>query len=84
MAVTPREIFLMLVNGFCAERWADVVDLYAEQTDVSRLGAPSTLSRGALPAISAADRSHIKARPFPTLKWNDTCLRVDPIQAVRC
>ena len=32
---TPRDVFLKLVHGVCEERWADVVDLYAEQTDVS-------------------------------------------------
>jgi uncharacterized protein len=49
MTDTPREVFLKLVHGVCEERWTDVVNLYAEQTDVSHpfhpWGAPSMLSR---------------------------------------
>lgn len=52
MTDTPREVFLKLVHGVCDERWADVVDLYAEKTDVSHpfhpLGAPAMLSRDEL------------------------------------
>jgi uncharacterized protein len=51
---TPRDVFLKLVHGVCEERWADVVELYAEQTDVSHpfhpLGAPPLLTREALRA----------------------------------
>lgn len=46
---SPREVFLKLVHGVCEERWAEVVELYAEKTDVSHpfhpLGAPAMLSR---------------------------------------
>lgn len=31
---TPREVFLALVNGVAEERWDELPDLYAEQTDV--------------------------------------------------
>ena len=31
---SPREVFLALVNGVAAGRWAELPDLYAEQTDV--------------------------------------------------
>jgi ketosteroid isomerase-like protein len=59
---TPREVFLKLVHGVCEERWADVVDLYAEQTDVSHpfhpLGAPPLLTRDAL-------RDHFAGGPQP-------------------
>lgn len=62
MTETPREIFLKLVNGVCEERWADVVDLYAEETDVSHpfhpLEAPPMLSREEL-------RAHFSAGPQP-------------------
>jgi ketosteroid isomerase-like protein len=66
---TPREVFLKLVHGVCDERWADVVDLYAEKTDVSHpfhpLDAPAMLSRDEL-------RAHFGggAQPYegPTLR----------------
>ncbi|MET7397878.1 nuclear transport factor 2 family protein [Dactylosporangium sp. NPDC005572] len=34
MARSPREVFLALVNGVAEERWEELPDLYAEQTDV--------------------------------------------------
>lgn len=74
---TPREVFLNLVHGVCEERWADVVDLYAEQTDVSHpfhpLGAPPMLSREEL-------RDHFGggAQPYqgPTLRRRPTRINV--------
>ena len=54
MQPTPAEVFLRLVHGVCEERWEDVVQLYAEQTDVSHPfapdGTPPLLSREALRA----------------------------------
>ncbi|GAB1510826.1 nuclear transport factor 2 family protein [Actinophytocola sp. KF-1] len=32
---SPREVFLALVEGVAAGRWAELPDLYAEQTDVT-------------------------------------------------
>jgi ketosteroid isomerase-like protein len=74
---TPREVFLKLVHGVCEERWADVVDLYAEQTDVSHpfhpLEAPPLLSREAL-------REHFAGGPQPyqgpTLRRQPTRINV--------
>lgn len=61
-----------LVHGVCEERWAGVVDLYAEQTDVSHpfhpLGAPPMRSREAL-------RAHFggpQPSPGPTLRRRPT------------
>jgi ketosteroid isomerase-like protein len=34
-SATPREVFLALVNGVAEGHWADLPDLYAEQTDVA-------------------------------------------------
>ncbi|QKW38475.1 nuclear transport factor 2 family protein [Actinomadura sp. NAK00032] len=72
MTETPRDIFLKLVHGVCEERWADVVDLYAEQTDVSHpfhpLGAPPMLSREEL-------RTHFGGGPQP---YQGTTLRRRP------
>jgi ketosteroid isomerase-like protein len=34
MPLSAREVFLALVNGVAEGRWADLPDLYAEQTDV--------------------------------------------------
>jgi ketosteroid isomerase-like protein len=71
---TPREVFLKLVHGVCDERWADVVDLYAEQTDVSHpfhpLGAPPLLTREAL-------REHFTG-PYqgPTLRRQPTRITI--------
>ena len=31
---SPRDVFLALVNGVAEERWEELPDLYAEQTDV--------------------------------------------------
>ncbi|MFC6075821.1 nuclear transport factor 2 family protein [Microbispora bryophytorum] len=77
MTETPREVFLRLVHGVCEERWADVVDLYAEQTDVSHpfhpVGAPPMLSREAL-------RTHFGGGPQayqgPTLRRRPTRIKV--------
>ncbi|WP_208297690.1 nuclear transport factor 2 family protein [Actinophytocola oryzae] len=77
MTDAPREVFLKLVHGVCEERWADVVDLYAEQTDVSHpfhpLGAPPMLSREEL-------REHFAGgpRPYegPTLRRRPTGITV--------
>jgi ketosteroid isomerase-like protein len=33
--LSPREVFLALVNGICEGKLDEVVDLYAEKTDVS-------------------------------------------------
>ncbi|MFF0765441.1 nuclear transport factor 2 family protein [Streptomyces sp. NPDC003328] len=77
MTDTPREVFLKLVHGVCEERWTDVVDLYAEQTDVSHpfhpLGAPPLLSHEAL-------RTHFGGGPQshegPTLRRRPTRINV--------
>lgn len=77
MTDTPREVFLKLVHGVCEERWTDVVDLYAEQTDVSHpfhpLGAPPLRSREAL-------REHFLggSQPYqgPTLRRQPTRINV--------
>lgn len=74
MTETPREVFLKLVHGVCDERWADVVDLYAEQTDVSHpfhpLGAPPMLSRDEL-------RAHFGGVPSgPALRRQPTRINV--------
>ncbi|MEU6578961.1 nuclear transport factor 2 family protein [Streptomyces sp. NPDC046805] len=77
MTETPREVFLKLVHGVCEERWADVVDLYAEQTDVCHpfhpVGAPPLLSQEAL-------RAHFGggAQPYParTLRRRPTRINV--------
>ena len=65
MTDSPREVFLKLVHGVCDERWADVVELYAEKTDVSHpfhpLGAPAMLSREEL-------RGHFGGGGGPTLR----------------
>lgn len=74
---TPREVFLKLVHGVCDERWADVVDLYAEKTDVSHpfhpLAAAPLLSREAL-------REHFAGGPEPyrgpTLRRQPTRINV--------
>lgn len=77
MTATPREVFLKLVHGVCEERWAEVVELYAEETDVSHpfhpLGAPPMLSREEL-------RAHFGggAQPYqsPTLRRKPTRINV--------
>lgn len=74
MTETPREVFLKLVHGICDERWADVVDLYAEETDVSHpfhpIGAPPMLSREAM-------RSHFGGvQSGPTLRRQPTRINV--------
>jgi ketosteroid isomerase-like protein len=68
---TPRETFLTLVHAICDERWDDVLDLYAEQTDVTHpfhpLAPPPLRSREEL-------RSHFgigspsEARKGPALR----------------
>lgn len=71
---TPSEVFLKLVHGVCDERWADVVDLYAEKTDVSHpfhpLGAPPMRSRDEL-------RDHFTG-PYqgPTLRRQPTGITI--------
>ncbi|MEW2353236.1 DUF664 domain-containing protein [Spirillospora sp. NPDC029432] len=77
MTDTPREVFLKLVHGVCEERWEDVLDLYAERTDVSHpfhpLKEPAMLSRDEL-------RAHFGggARPYrgPTLRRRPAAIRV--------
>ncbi len=34
-STSPRDVFLALVHGVAAGRWADLPDLYAERTDVT-------------------------------------------------
>ena len=52
--MTPTEVFLRLVHGVCDRRYAELPDLYAEQTDVrhpmSPYGDKPLLSRDALRA----------------------------------
>lgn len=77
MTESPREVFLKLVHGVCEERWADVVELYAEKTDVSHpfhpLGASAMLSREEL-------REHFGggSQPYqgPTLRRKPTRINV--------
>jgi uncharacterized protein len=49
---SPREVFLALVNGVAAGRWAELPALYAEQTDVVHpfdpLRAPALRTRDEL------------------------------------
>lgn len=73
MTDSPREVFLKLVHGVCDERWADVVALYAERTDVSHpfhpLGAQAMLSREEL-------RGHFGGGGGPTLRRRPTRINV--------
>ncbi|WP_344266604.1 nuclear transport factor 2 family protein [Actinomadura napierensis] len=77
MTDTPRDVFLKLVHGVCEERWADVVDLYAERTDVCHpffpLEASPMRSREAL-------RTHFGGGPQPyqgpTLRRRPTRINV--------
>jgi ketosteroid isomerase-like protein len=50
--LSPREVFLALVNGVCEERWDELPDLYAENTDVVHpfdpLRAPALRTRDEL------------------------------------
>lgn len=77
MTDTPREVFLKLVHGVCDERWAEVVDLYAEQTDVVHpfhpLAAPPMLSQEEL-------RAHFTggSQPYqgPTLRRQPTQINI--------
>lgn len=52
MTRSPREVFLALVHGVAAERWEELPDLYAEQTDVVHpfdpLRSPALRTRDAL------------------------------------
>src|SRR4051794_16027560 len=54
MPTSPTDVFLRLVHGVAAERWADLPDLYAERTDVSHpfhpARPPALTSRDALRA----------------------------------
>lgn len=67
--MSPSEVFLALVNGICEGRFDDVVDLYAEKTDVSHpfdpFRAPGYSSRAELAAHFARRpaRQTLKARP---------------------
>ena len=63
--LSPREVFLALVHGVAESRWEDVLNLYAEQTDVVHpfdpLRAPALRSREEL-------REHFKpGSPGPKL-----------------
>ncbi len=53
--LSPREVFLALVNGVADERWADLPDLYAEQTHVVH---PFDPFRGAALRTRAELREH--------------------------
>jgi ketosteroid isomerase-like protein len=77
MTDSPREVFLKLVHGVCEERWAEVVELYAEKTDVSHpfhpLGAPAMLSREELRAhFGTAAGTH----QGPTLRRSPTRITI--------
>lgn len=67
MTDTPREVFLKLVHGVCDERWADVLELYAEKTDVSHpfhpLGAPAMRSRDELRTHFGGGGPALRRRP---------------------
>ncbi|HEY1642942.1 MAG TPA: nuclear transport factor 2 family protein [Streptosporangiaceae bacterium] len=58
MALSPREVFLKLVWGVSEGRWAELPDLYAEQTFVEHPFAPS----GGSPLLSRGElREHFSA-----------------------
>lgn len=67
--LSPREVFLALVNGLCEERLDDVLALYGEKTDVSHpfdpLRGHGFSSRAELREHFArrASRQTVKARP---------------------
>ena len=67
--MNPSEVFLALVNGLCEGRIDEVVDLYAEKTDVSHpfdpLRGDGFTSRAELAAHFARRpvRQTLKARP---------------------
>jgi ketosteroid isomerase-like protein len=58
MAMSPREVFLALVNGVADGRWAELPRLYAEQTDVVH---PFDPLRG--PALRTRDELREHFRP---------------------
>lgn len=60
-ARSPAEVFLALVNGLCEGRLDEVVDLYAETTDVSH---PFDPLRGRGFASREELRRHFSGRPL--------------------
>ncbi|GIG63436.1 hypothetical protein Lfu02_78080 [Longispora fulva] len=71
--LSPREVFLNLVNGVCEERWTDLPELYAEDTHISHPFDPyrsgPLLSRAAIQqhfTPPAGSTSPIKRRPVVT------------------
>lgn len=58
--LSPREVFLALVNGICERRLDDVLKLYAEKTDISH---PFDPLRGH--GLTSRDelRAHFSGRP---------------------
>lgn len=58
---SPAEVFLALVNGLCESRLDEVVDLYAETTDVSH---PFDPLRGHGFASREELRRHFAGRPL--------------------
>jgi ketosteroid isomerase-like protein len=59
----PREVFLALVNGVAEERWEELPDLYAEETDVVHPFDP--LRR---PAMRSRDELREHFRPDDAVK----------------
>lgn len=71
---SPSEVFLALVNGLCEGRIGEVIDLYAERTDVSH---PFDPLRGAGFTSREELRQHFARRPArQTLKARATNIRI--------
>ena len=70
----PREVFLALVNGICEGRLDEVVDLYAEKTDVSH---PFDPLRGHGLTSRAELAQHFARRPIrQTIKVQPANIKV--------
>jgi ketosteroid isomerase-like protein len=72
--LSPREVFLALVNGICERRLDDVLKLYAEKTDISH---PFDPLRGHGLASRDELREHFSRRPAKdTIAARPTNIRV--------
>lgn len=71
---SPREVLLALVHGICEGRLADVLELYAEKTDVSH---PFDPLRGHGYSSRAQLREHFSRRPAaPTIKVSPANIQI--------
>lgn len=68
-SLSPREVFLALVNGVAEGRWAELPDLYAEQTHVLHpfdpLRAPALRTREELRAHFTPTEASARLRRRP-------------------